>query len=992
MTYNQEKMKKIKRIKPKAVFGWFVFVMIKNKIGICLKPVLCIIIIVGMTSCHPSGEHYTETIDISGSWAFELDPSDIGLEEKWFSKPLPKVVALPGTTDENKKGEFIDERAEERLSRVWYWKGAAWYKKDVEIPETWVGKRVQLLLERTKDTHVWLNNSYSGYENTLSAPQYFDLSHAISPGKNTISILVDNSKLPPVGPSHAVDERTQTNWNGIVGKMELQATDPIWIDQVQAYPNVENNSVKLRITLGNITSTEAKGKIIIHAESWNSDKTIRFAKHVEDIKNTVGSTEVVIDYVFDKKAPLWDEFDPNLIRLNVDLSSSTIEKNYQHTKLVDFGMREFKREGKHLTVNGRRVFLRGRIDSANYPLTGYAPMDRETWLEMFRTLKSYGINHWRFHSWFPPEEALMAADMVGIYLQPELPNKRSGMDQRSMEEEDVRKMHNIDYLEADEKKINMTLKEYLEKEGDLIFQHFGNHPSFTMFTLGNELGRNQAMFDLVARFKEIDSRRLYAQGSNNMHWEPSLAEGDDFWVIGATGDSLPVRGSFAHISSIKNAHINEIPPSTLVNYSKSIEHVDVPVIGHETGQFQVSPDFNEIPKFTGVTRAKNYEIFRERLKNANMLDQADDFVKASGKLAVICYREDIEAALRTPDFGGFQLLDIIDFPGQGTAPVGILNVFMEPKGLVTPEVWRQYCSEVVPLLKMEKYTWTTDETFKAFIDIAHYGREDFLNVNLVWKMLNEEGDLIVEGNFELPKIEQGGVVETGGISFPLHKVKGPQKLKITLSIDDTPYENSYDLWVYPESIDTSIPEDIVVSGRLDSKTKNHLEKGGKAVIFPELDRLTHSIEGAFITDFWCWPMFARGAMNRGVEPAPGSLGFICDPDSPLLNEFPTEFHSNWQWWHLVKNSRPIILDDTPADYRPLIQTIDNFGRNHKLGMVFETKYGNGNLLICAIDLPKLQDSPEARQLYHSMLKYVESGDFTPETELSERFLYKILPN
>jgi len=224
------------------------------------------------------------------------------------------------------------------------------------------------------------------------------------------------------------------------------------------------------------------------------------------------------------------------------------------------------------------------------------------------------------------------------------------------------------------------------------------------------------------------------------------------------------------------------------------------VIGHEVGAFQVSPDFNDIPKFTGVTRARNYEIFRERFKEANLLDQADDFVKASGKLAVICYREDIEAALRTPDFGGFQLLDLHDFPGQGTALVGILNDFMESKGLITPEEWSQFCCEVVPLLKMKKYTWTNDEQFNGSIEIAHYGKDDFKDAVVSWKLVNSMGEIYHSGVFREPKISRGGLVNIGEIKFPLDKSAKAEKLGIIISIDGTKYQNKYDLWVYPKSV------------------------------------------------------------------------------------------------------------------------------------------------------------------------------------------------
>jgi hypothetical protein len=949
-----------------------------------------VVLLTVTTSCRHSFKNYNKVTDLSGTWKFQLDPDNLGIKEKWFNEEFNDSIKLPGTTDENKKGIFKDEKAVDRLSRVWYWKGAAWYQKEVDIPENWKGKSVKLLLERTKDTYVWFDDINCGYENTLSAFQYFDLTKAVKPGKHKITVLVDNAKLPPVGPSHAVDERTQTNWNGIVGRIELQATDPVWIDEVQAYPDIKDNSVKIRVNIGNITGNTAQGELLVSAESWNTEKPVVFKTQKEDITGIAKEKFVELVYCFDKDAPLWDEFDPALIKLNLILTATSGDEKYKSTKVVDFGMREFKREGKYIYINGKRVFLRGRTDSANYPITGYPPMDKQSWLKYFSQLKAYGINHWRFHSWCPPKEALMAADEVGVYLQPELPNKRSGMDRKSMEDEAVRKMYNIDYLEVDTSRINMTLKDYLQREAELIFKYFGNHPSFTMFTLGNELGRNEAMYNLIAHFKNIDPRRLYAQGSNNMYWELSFAKGDDFWVSGKTAHDLPVRGSFFH-GDFANGHIENFPPSTLVDYSGSIKDVQVPVIGHETGQFQVSPDFTDIPKFTGVTRARNYELFRERLKKANMLDQSADFVKASGKLSVICYREDIETALRTQDLAGIQLLDLQDFPGQGTALVGILNVFMEPKGLITPEKWSQFCCEVVPLLKMSKYTWTNDEKFVGEIDIAHYGKDDMNNTEVSWELINEKGELYKNGILQPKTIPQGGVLNIGEISFALNTIEKAEKLKITISLDGTKYKNEYDIWVYPKSIDTSIPDELIVSTQMDSKTKNHLEKGGKAIIIPEHDKLKHCINGAFQTDFWCYPMFARGAINRGIEPAPGSLGFICDPESPLFEHFPTEFHSNWQWWQLVKNCKPIILDEAPADYKPLVQTIDNFARNHKLGMVFETKYGKGSALICAIDLLNIQDKPEARQLYHSMLNYVKSDKFLPRQELGKELLNRIIP-
>jgi hypothetical protein len=926
-------------------------------------------------------------VSLAGTWRFRLDHKNTGVDEKWFAEKLDDSVTLPGTTDTNHKGVFKDERAVDRLSRVWYWKGPAWYQREVVIPDAWQGKRITLLLERTKNTRVWVDGKDCGAEDTLSAPQVFDLTRALTAGQHTISVLVDNAKLPPVGPAHAVDERTQSNWNGIIGRLELCATDPVWLEDVQVYPDAAGKQARVRVVVGNITGRPAAGRLTVGCESANVAVPAAFRTQSVSVLAPSRRSVVAFTYQPGGPVPLWDEFQPALLRLELKLAATSGGRSCTDQQAVTFGLRDFKKTGKCLAINGRRVFLRGRTDSANYPLTGYPPMDKDGWRRILGIVKTWGLNHVRFHSWCPPEAAFAAADELGVYFQVELPNKRS--DFKSPENREAAHW-NIDYLDVAGPGANGSLYDYARREGELIFRHFGSHPSFVMFTLGNELDRNPAMFELVARFRERDPRHLYAQGSNNRHWEPSFAAGDDFWVTCKTGNDLPVRGAF-FAADYPYGHIDHRPPSTLVDYSQSIKDVPAPVISHEIGEFEVAPDFREIPKYTGVLKARNLEIFQQRLKDAHMLDLSPDFRRASGALSVICQREDIEAALRTSGFSGFQLLDLQDFPGQGTALVGMLNVFLESKGIIAPEKWRQFCSETVPLSLMEKYTWTTEETFAGEIKIAHYGAADIPNARVTWTVGDGDGPAVASGTLGPLTIKPGEVVPVGRIRVSLDRVKAPKKLLLTAAIAGTSYQNSYDLWVYPPRVDTTAPANVTIADRLDAAARKHLRSGGKVLLFPRLDELKHCVKGAFQTDFWSWPMFAKAALERGLEPPPGTQGILCDPGHPALAEFPTEFHSNWQWWRLVKNARPIILDETPADYRPIIQVIDNFARNHKLGLLFETQVGQGKLLVCASDLPSLQDYPEARQLMHSLLQYVDSAAFVPKAELDQALLEKLLP-
>ena len=906
-------------------------------------------------------------ISLSGTWAFQLDPKNSGVDENWFSLDLEDTVKLPGTTDENFKGIKKDEYHDGRLSRVYYWKGPAWYQRQVTIPESWKNKRVTLFLERTKNVQVWVDDSYCGSDDSLSAPQIYDLTDAMTPGRHVLTILVDNAKLPPVGPAHAVDERTQTNWNGIIGKIELRATDGLWLGDIQVYPDIVQKKAILKVIIKNQTRWLGMADLKLRATSWNAPVSIEFGEQIQPVRIESSPATFEVVYHFGDEVPLWSEFEPAMIRLSVVMEANVGKYWLRNSKTINFGMREFATLRNQFTINGTPVFLRGKNDACIFPLTGYPPMDKAGWVRVLDIAKSYGINHYRFHSWCPPEAAFEAADELGIYFQAELPNKR-------------------DFGLPDH-------DDYLRREGERILKAFGNHPSFVMFTLGNELGRNQAYFDMVAHFRKLDPRHLYAQGTNNENYPGSnlsLASGDDFWVTSKTGLSHPVRGSFFQ-GDYAEPHIEHRSPSTLVDFNESIAGIPVPVVGHEIGSFQVFPDFREIPKYTGVLRARNYEIFRDRLAAKHMLDQANDFVRASGALTVLCYREDIETALRTPGFGGFQLLDLQDFPGQGTAPVGILNAFMESKGLITPQAWREFCCETVPLLRMNKYIWTTTETFVGRVGVAHYGPASLENAQIFWSVEDDTGQILASDELPVLSIEQGRVSEADMISFPLSKVKAPQKVTVTVSLKGTRFLNRYPVWVYPPEVDTSLPQGVRIIQELDPPSLAQLEQGGRFLLFPDLKKLkrSNSIKGSFQTDFWCFPMFRRAAQRRNIEVAPGTLGILCDPAAPALALFPTEFHSNWQWWHLVKNSRPVILDETPADYRPTVQVIDNFERNHKLGLIFEARVGKGKLLVCAIDLLGQQEKPEARQLLHSLLQYLDSDTFRPQSELPVKFLKEI---
>ncbi len=616
--------------------------------------------------------------------------------------------------------------------------------------------------------------------------------------------------------------------------------------------------------------------------------------------------------------------------------------------------RDFHIEGSQFWADGHKVYLRGKHDAAVWPLTGHVAMGVDEWLKYLGTCAEYGINHIRFHSWCPPEAAFEAADRLGIYLQPELPFWGA-------------------FDSADS-----TLMSFLHKEGENILREYGHHPSFRMMALGNELwGDISKMAEFIGDFRRIAPDKLYTFGSNYYLGYQGIKPGMDYFTtcrIGGEGwgnYGTHTRGSFSFADAADGGVINHFYPSSDRNFDEACTPAGIPIISHETGQFQTYPDYGEIRKYTGVLYPYNLEVFRRRLAEAGMLDRAADFHKASGLWSVRLYKADIETDLRTRDMAGYQLLDIQDYPGQGSAYVGILDAFMESKGITTPKEWRQWCSPVVPLLVTDRFCYSDGETLLARIQVSNYGGSSLAGKTLRWKVADTQGSLT------LPDGE--GLLDAGEISYRISADKAVKEV-LTLSIDGTDSRNSYELWFYPErEIDRS---GVVITRELTSDVASQLEAGASVLWMPS--DLPYTVGGLFQTDYWNYRMFKTICQNNRRSLSPGTLGLLTDPEHPLFGGFPTDMHSNWQWFDIVKNSTPLILDNFPEGYRPVVQVIDNIERNHKLGLVMEWKVGAGKLLICMADLEKVLAAghPEGRAFCASLLDYMRSADFNPAAEIS----------
>lgn len=906
-------------------------------------------------------------IPLEGNWGLQLDTAGAGIAPDWLTKSCTDSLFLPGTTDMGKKGTYnTDMTLTTSLSREYVFEGKALYTKQVDIPEEWDGTSVRLVMERTKPTTIWIDGKEVGANNDISTAQQYDLSSYLFPGTHTVAILVDNGKqaVPEkvYGSSHAYSASTQTNWNGIIGDFYLESVPLCGIDDIQLYPDVAKKVVTAKVTLRNPDKGAGKGILSFYAEAWNTDKQHKTPVQTVEVDWTKPEQE--LELALGDKALLWSEFTPSLYRFSVSLKTDQSVDTEQAT----FGLRDFKTKGRQFTMNGKTTFLRGKHDACVFPLIAHTAMDVETWRHYFQVAKQYGINHYRFHSWCPPEACFEAADIEGIYLQPELPI-----------------WGNIDIDDTE-------LCDYLLKEGRNLHRAYSNHASFVMFGLGNEMSGEEGLAMLIQTFKKEDNRHIYSSGSNNYLGFKGKQANEDYFTtcrVGREGDkqfNTHARASFSFADAYDGGYLNHTYPNSEMDFSSANVLCDVPIISHETGQFQVYPNYEEIKKYTGVLKPRNFEIFKKRLEEAGMINLAYDFMMASGKWSALLYRADIEMNLRTPEWGGFQLLDLQDYPGQGSAYVGILDAFMESKGLIAPEEWRHFCSEVVPLFCTEKFCWTNDEALTGEVEIANYSESDLNSKQLSWTLTDSKQQVLDKGVLPL-QVKQGELAKVGTLKPAIASVRKAEKVTLALSIDGTPYRNDYSLWIYPAADKEVAPsEDICVTDDLDAHLK-YLTEGGKVLWFPSKDKhKDQTVGGLFQTDYWNYRMFRTICENLDRPVSPGTLGILTDPGHPALADFPTEFHTNWQWFPIIKQSYPMILDRLSDDYRPIVQVIDNVERNHKLGLLFEFKVGNGKLLVCMSDLKAVQDKPEARQFYRSILEYMESSAFAPSYSLSAKDL------
>lgn len=918
---------------------------------------------------------------LEGFWQFELDPGDAGVRQEWFNRILRSRIRLPGIIQwgegQPQYGLPVGLDTPWVLSlydRYWYLRdeykpyiepgkvkipflsqpashylGVAWFQREVFVSAP--GRRSVLTLERPHwQTTVWLDTRLVGSQQSLVAPHVYDLG-TVPPGRHRLTIRVDNRLIMPYRPdAHSVSDSLGATWNGIVGRIQLEDTGRVWIDDAQAFPNLTEHKMRIKVHIGNVTGRSGQATltaiwpdIAVVPVTWDENG---------------GDAELEVPIREDDAT--WDEFHPRKLPLRLWLKGADVDEY----KDLTVGLRDFHAEGNQFILNGHPINFRGTHHGGDFPLTGYPPVDVKSWQALFEICKKWGLNHMRFHSWCPPEAAFEAADQVGFYLQPE-----PGM--------------------WNEISPGTAMEKMLYEETDRMIRAYGNHPSFMLLSASNEpKGKwQESLSKWVEHYHHEDPRRLYASGTGHTERElENITQGTDYLAMQRINQAMLRRESGWFGS----------------DFGESLIDVNIPVISHEVGQWVAYPDYDVIKKFTGYLRPGNFEIFRDSMKAHGLLDKDKKFAEASGRFQLECYKEEIEANLRTPGLGGFQLLDLHDYLGQGTALVGVLDAFWQPKGYASADEFKEFCNTTVPLARLTSRVYTTAQKFNVDVELAHFGAEPLKDAKAVWR-IDDEPAILAQGEWDIRTFPIGKNIPLGKISVDLSRASAPGTHLLTVTVAPASmfdsatgkirssaikgsdyFENRWEFWVYPTQAPNEFrgsgacpvtrPPDILVTRSWDEAEKR-LAENGKVLFVPEtadLDWTNPPLDTVPV--FW----------NRQMGPAwSRMLGLLIDPPDETTKHafdyFPTSSYFDWQWAALVSaNVRAVNLDRLPRELEPFVWAIDDWNRNYRLGVIFECAVGHGKLLVSAIDVTKANDKNAVRrQLRYSLLNYMASDCFQP---------------
>lgn len=913
-------------------------------------------------------------IALNGTWNFSLDRD---AHQNWADKkaPLPKdTIQVPGSIEEQGYGEPSSHYPIGTWKKDREYEGVAWYVKEIEIAKDVLSHDFFLEIKGVRwITQLWVDGKYVGKEDSLSTVHRYKITSLVNGGgKHRLAIRIDNQMHLPLQESHIHSYHTATYWGGITGGVELIKELPNTIQEVKVHSEIEKKFVHLEIEVDRENCEDRKNwEVLVNIYDQNGSLVKSKASTLQEEKEAYQAISIELG----EKVREWSPKDPHLYHAEIMLFHDG--KEYDK-KNVRFGFRTISTQENQILLNHLPIFLTGYVDCCIFPNTGYPQWEIAHYREQFKMVKSYGFNHVRLHGWTPPEPFWQAADEVGMLVQTELPHWSRQYTKRE--------------CQAPEE-----VHSFLTQELKRLIKALQHHPSFVMLSMGNELISEEGhpqLNELVQLARQLDPSRIYTD--NTGHGQlPSQNRKGDFFV-----PTLNWHPPY----NIDHAATTD----TTSDYSEVTRLEKKPLIAHEHGQFTMYVRPEEERKYQGILKPHWLETVHQTLEAKGIQSRTNEFIESTGLHLVRSLKENMEKARRTPNLSGIQLLDIRDFPGQGHATVGILDVFWDPKNVVEPEKFRQFNEQTVVLMRSNKRTFYNDEELAIRIELSHFGLPAN-TADLEWSLKSDETV------WKQETVKISGISGTGLVDLIKIKEKIPvdEAKKVTLvasiNVNGNIYSNQWDFWLFPrqvlpnncDRIWTNIPElrsalygarvegtigldelsfkeekglDLAITDQIGRDVLQFLVDGRKVWLMAKENGQHDEVLTRYLPIFWNYLWFP--------EQVGTTMGMRIHPH-PVFDDFPNDGHSDWGWYHLVDRTIAINLELTP-NVKPIIEVIDNFNRAKRLAYVYEVNVGKGKLFVSTLNLTdrKMMKRPESHFLLFKIIEYLKSTKFQPSSTIS----------
>ena len=899
---------------------------------------VCLVLFVALAAA--SGAHAAdgrEAFALDGEWEFQLDPENNGEESGWGAgeQAFSGHVGVPGSWDAQGFGEETEKLRHQFI-------GTGWYRRVVDIPREWQGRRLFLCVGNVhRYSKTWVNGVYLGEHIGYLSPFEYEITEHVTPGEPVRIVLAVDSKQRWDADclSGCIDfmDEMDTPWGGIWGHVALEARSRTWLEDVFAPADAAGN-VRVTARIAGESQPGDAARVIIR------DATGAQAAEIapDQIRIETGVLESSTA-VADPKP--WSTGHPHLYTAEITL---TDQAGVLDRSSVRFGMRTLETRGSQFYLNGSPFFLRGYGDDAIYPATMTPPANKEFYLERLNVIKSYGFNGVRHHSHFLPPEYYDACDEMGILVQPELP---------------------IVYRPFYERAQGPALELY-KTEWAAVITRLRNHPSVFGWCMGNELYDGIPIAGELYRIaKDLDPARMVidSDGLTAKNWlngERNRAT-LDYFAFQFDVFNLPQDRPGLY-------EFPGVPPK--------------PVISHETGNFGTFPMLDQVEMFEHNIKPFWLVAAREKVAAKGLLGEVDTWVRNSQRLYYLCHKLNIEEIRKNPYISGHHWWLFQDY---WTGSNGLVEAYFRPKQYIEPSKVRRFVNDVVLLEDGLEWTYCAGDAVNISFLVSNFAEAPLAEAKLSWKM-ECDGQVIAENSQSVASPPQGAVTPLQSCRFTCPEAPGPRLLSVALELS-TPsrsVENAWTTWVYPREAGAALERPVYATGEcLDGLTEFGAKpvpaeaplptsaayvtttlsrklldavKGGACMLLLNPDGVLPSVNSRFKTTWWLGS--ARDS-NVGTVVA----------DNPVTEGMAPEGWCDNGWYRLLESGRAFLLDDCPARPDILVRAVDVHNLCREKALLFEMRVGEGSIIISGLNLERTsENAPERAWLKARLLEHAAS--------------------